>query len=245
MRFWIWTFNYSASAGVRATHRLQYLLIQAGYEALIVNGYEFEKQPRRRHQQLEDDDIAIYPDVCPGNPLNAKHVVRWLMNDPKVWGLSGIFPATDLRYAFNTYHLHLSLGKRLFVNVVNPVFKNKGLKRDINALWQGKSDIPPFDKWPGVPLTIITYDRPETPGKLADLLNRVEAFYTCDESMMNLEAYLCGCKVKKLELDGTISDLEIETEDYHRIEHETVGRFLDDINEYMGYNSCPVCGRDH
>lgn len=53
--------------------------------------------------EIQKDDIAIYSEVCSGNPLEARHVVRYLMNKPGV--LTGVpiqYGATDRIIAYSS-----------------------------------------------------------------------------------------------------------------------------------------------
>jgi hypothetical protein len=85
------------SAGIRALHYLCDYLNNAGFESYLAlhgpqkNNLEvspFLRTPvltneiLRRHKRDCVRVIAIYPESILGNPLKAKHVVRWLLNFP-------------------------------------------------------------------------------------------------------------------------------------------------------------------
>lgn len=52
--------------------------------------------------QGRDDWIAIYPEVTFGNPLSAKHVVRWLLHNPGFHKGVIYFGPGELHYKFNS-----------------------------------------------------------------------------------------------------------------------------------------------
>lgn len=49
-----------------------------------------------------DDWIAVYPEVTFGNPLAAKHVVRWLLHNPGFHKGSFYFGNAEIHYKFNS-----------------------------------------------------------------------------------------------------------------------------------------------
>ena len=50
----------------------------------------------------KDDWIAVYPEITFGNPLMAKHVVRWLLHNPGFHKGTVHFGAGELHYKFNS-----------------------------------------------------------------------------------------------------------------------------------------------
>src|ERR1035437_2211619 len=83
MKYLIWSYTYShASSGPKALHRLCHELNLAGQQAAI--GYNWPTNPEwiEPHGSMDDDTIAVYPEVVSGNPWGAKRVARWTLNVP-------------------------------------------------------------------------------------------------------------------------------------------------------------------
>lgn len=146
-----------------------------------------------RQGQSIGDAIVVYPEVVPGNPLGAKHVVRWLLNKP---GLVHPFVETQGEMYFKagnfsddptlTGHAPLLTAWR-----INPVYSNrlstdrsgtcymvrKGRDRDIVHELEG---------------SICLDGKSHT--EIAEIFNRSEVFYCYDEmTMYSQYAALCGC----------------------------------------------------
>ena len=57
--------------------------------------------------------VVIYPESTKGNPLKAKHVVRWILNTPGVCGGDGIFEKTDHIFLYHDFYIELSPSDRM------------------------------------------------------------------------------------------------------------------------------------
>ncbi|MFO1091103.1 MAG: hypothetical protein U1E46_16130 [Hyphomicrobiales bacterium] len=148
--------------------------------------------PVERLPRMGDDTVVIYPEIVPGNPLNARHVVRWLLyNEP---GYSYDFGADDMFFTVdrNFDHPVVSGGApSLFLYKINPVYQNLGRTDRKGACYMVRK---------GAHKMRI----PETEGaecldgksheEIAEAFNRCEVFYSYDEATMYSQyAALCGC----------------------------------------------------
>ena len=71
----------------------------SGYKGVPHVELKFDNNPK--NIRIGNDDIVVYPEVVCGNPLGAKRVVRWLLNEPGVIGGDGVFEEQDLILAYS------------------------------------------------------------------------------------------------------------------------------------------------
>jgi len=193
------------SAGVRALHRLCHALNQHGREAWITSpvvnpDWNTPAADAETQAALARDGIVVYPEVEDGNPLDARRVVRYLLNKP---GL--VRPARHLEGEVRFAYCGLL---RPFVSDYDHILYVPVIERDLfyppqepaeragSLWWKGKeaktlSVI--LDEWPEPSLEIAP-DWPKTRRELADLFRGAKRFFshTCYTALV-LEARLCGC----------------------------------------------------
>lgn len=146
---------------------------------------------------VKDSDWVVYPEVVEGNPLGAKNVVRWVLNEPGVidgnertWGVddvvclySGQFCAkrkSDLMLTICNYRLDY--------------FTPTGAERSgaIYAKFKGKKYFDTFDKHPSH-AQLIDGKKIEA---IKAMMDRARIFYSYDnESFYNVMAAMMGCLV--------------------------------------------------
>lgn len=148
---------------------------------------------------FDGDFIAIYPEIVNGNPFNAPHVVRYILNKPGVMSGNGIpgptsFDKTDKLYYFSKLFGKAASDHYLFLPILNfHLFKDLGMKRPKTAYFVGKgvsTGIHPHDS--------VLIDRSVAADQeaLANLLNECEVVYSYDPvSAMTELARLCGCRI--------------------------------------------------
>ncbi|HFD86551.1 MAG TPA: hypothetical protein ENJ35_02620, partial [Gammaproteobacteria bacterium] len=91
------------SSGIRVLHYLCHVLNLNGQEAYVstdvTNGQLrtplLTEEVKVRHIQAGREPIVIYPEVVLGNPLGARHVVRYLLNRPGALGGAEVFEDND------------------------------------------------------------------------------------------------------------------------------------------------------
>ncbi len=145
--------------------------------------------------------VVIYPEVTIGNPLQAKHVVRWIMNTPGVCGGDGIFDPNDHIFLYHPWYL------------VDKKYKVQGLLTAIDLEYQlkiyqnhnynqrnggaylirkGRSKKhelhPPDFIYADAILEKITDE------EAAKFFNRIQTLISYDEmTWTSVQAALCGC----------------------------------------------------
>lgn len=206
----ILTPSYCVSAGVRVMHALCHELNALGFDAKllltsnisppgaplvnpllntpIVNG-EFPEN----WEAINNEAIVIAADGIPGNPFNAKRMVRYILgkeNAPsadeefKVY-YSRAFPMDKNKPVHTLFYLPVDL------SLFNP---NNAPARDQDMLWLGKGAKYCAERPANV--VDITYTWPPTRDELASNLRRTRYFYSYDAvSCTNTEAVLCGAVV--------------------------------------------------
>lgn len=125
--FLIYTPQYNENTGgIIALHKLCHVLNELGETAYLYPALATKKPPlgRRIKQlfkprpflvnpflstpiatptELSPESIVIYPETVNGNPLNAKHVVRWLLHNPG-------FHTGQIEYGQNEFHIRYQKG---------------------------------------------------------------------------------------------------------------------------------------
>lgn len=183
------------SGGIRVMWGLYGWLLAKGQIVHVNARYETE------------DFIAIYPEIAHGNPLQANHVVRYILNKPGLMASNGIpgptsFLPTDKLYYFSRLFGETDDEHYMFLPILNThLFKDYGKKRTKKAVFYGKGG-----NQNQHPDDCIPIDRRFASNQqaLADLLNECEVLYSYDSvTAMHEIARLCGCRILLIQNDYT------------------------------------------
>ena len=145
-KYLIYTPSYNPqSGGIIVLHKLCHMLNKLGAHAFLfhdkidkVNYFNTNPEyltPIADLSILNQDPIVIYPEIVIGNPLNAKHVVRWLLNRPGVIGGDGIFETSDLIYNISSIHFDKNTSSDPLMLKVHE--RNLNLFKDLNQKREG------------------------------------------------------------------------------------------------------------
>ena len=206
-----------ASGGIKACHRLVHELNQRGMVAYVLGAVNPDWDERRitgrgyRILRAESDPIVVYPEIVSGNPLDAAHVVRWVLNTPGYLGGDSEYPETELVFAWS--RRFYDTDRILTVDVIeHELFNTKDLPpRTLDCYYMGKAGrrgVHKIARTDG--MTEITSHYPPTRRELAGLLRRTRTLYTYDDcTALAWEALLCGCRVILLpeEHEFTLDDV--------------------------------------
>ena len=147
---------------------------------------------------VDDDTIVVYPEIVFGNPLYAKHVVRWFLNENLFKGeFVGMQPygKDDLFICymdvFNDYQLNPSCRKVTLRHFNHDVYKRWNYGHRYGSCFlirkgKNRADLP--TEIPGIVIDDLTEEE-----KVA-VMNKCEYFYSFDPQTSYLTvAAVCGC----------------------------------------------------
>jgi hypothetical protein len=205
------------SSGVRCLHalcdRLNALGISAAVTARRVAPRSATTRINRKALRLAprtlDQSVVIYPEITVGNPLGAKHVVRYLLNKP------GFFNARAPKsYGERDYFLHFAeefvpagLKSRLLrlPLVDTSVFfpPQPGCERSGFLLYSHRyrPDLDQIPDWVR-PVTMVSPKAPRDPPTLANLYRQSQALIVGERTAAVSEALHCHCPVVLLPHSG-------------------------------------------
>lgn len=204
VKYLVCSFDYAhASAGPKTLHRFCHELNEAGQEAYVSHPVTNpDWNTPYRPAPLDGNWIVVYPEVVRGNPWNAPHVARWLLNSPGRLGGDTTFDPNEVVFVFAEMFNDLRLPPERLLHLPTveiDIYNDRGLARSGALFYIGKGrqtrDLPG-----AVEITPeLRADRP----KLADALNRAAVLYTFDDATgMTGLARLCGCPVVIIPSNG-------------------------------------------
>lgn len=197
--FIVWSPSYfENSGGIIALHLLAHEISKLGYTCFLKTA---AKNPKWRGDILIDGQkidwdttIVIYPEIVCGNPLNAKHVVRWVLNTPGVCAGDGIYADTDMVFLYWNYFTlkrsDLVLGELRQFTIDTDIFNNLNQSRSGQcfAIKKGKSKV--LDKHSADAILIDNLPK----NRLQKIFNEKEVFINYDHvSHLSIQAALSGC----------------------------------------------------
>src|SRR3954467_1403087 len=207
----------SNSAGVNCLHRLCDELNRYGYPSFTTGGDV--AAPHLNAPIIDEESaamlcgggfVAIYPETVSGNPLNARTIIRWVLNRPGLLGGDKVYDDSELVFSysdvFSPYINNTIVGKLHMPTIDDSLFYCYDAdlsKRSLECYYVGKST------WKDGfvdPLQAFEINR-QAPNKkeLGKLFRSAKALYCFDNStVLVYEALFCGCPVIVIP-DGTHS----------------------------------------
>lgn len=198
-----------SSAGVRVMHTLAHALNLLGAEAYLTGCRAVCTALRtplltqdvvNYHRAIGRRAIAVYPEVVAGNPLQAKTVVRYILNRPGHLGGDSHYPDTDLLYVYDPWFLPTGLSATtLTIPVSDPALMTPppaaAPPRQEFGVYARKYRAfhHAIDPAHADGLDLSQPERP--PGVIADLLRQLTVIYCYEPSHITIDAILCGCPV--------------------------------------------------
>jgi predicted O-linked N-acetylglucosamine transferase (SPINDLY family) len=199
------------SGGIRAMHYLCHALNLIGQEAYVDTSTvaTYLRTPvltediKAFHVHCGRKPIVIYPEVVNDNPLNAEHVVRYLLNNagkinyrPLKWQSSDLIYSHGVDIIPSGVHAELLqiplIDRSVYFNRSIEQSQRKGALVFINRYLAAGGVLAPITQG----ATEISFRVPSrTPQELADLYSAAEVLYTYEQSTCCYEAMLCGCPV--------------------------------------------------
>jgi hypothetical protein len=143
------------------------------------------------------DSIAVYPEIISGNPLNAKHVVRWLLHTPGFLKKDVFFGNDELTFfyqeAFRDGHEWVDPDNILRVRWIrDDIYFDKGLAERNGACRLIRKEKIPNSIAPADDDAIIVDGMSHE--EKAEIFNRTKLLYCHDPyTMYSYYAALCGC----------------------------------------------------
>lgn len=180
-----------ASAGIRALTILRDELEAHGHNAEVV-----QYDPTKR---CYDHVIAVYPETIPGNPLEAKRVIRWCLNKPGFLGGDETYDPSEYVVTWSTDYIEAPL---LTVETMERhLFNADDLPpKTFDTAYYGKAGKDEVQRsYKTMHMPEINATWPPTREDTADLLRRTRTFWSYDHNTALMrEALACGCEVIRM-----------------------------------------------
>jgi hypothetical protein len=192
MKYLIWSYDYShASSGPKALHLLCHELNLAAEQAAIGNGYATNPEWNTPNGSMDDDTIAIYPEVVSGNPWGASRVARWVLNVPGKLGGDTTYDPAEIVFSWDRSFLDAT--PLQVPHVETDIYTDRGEPRSGEVYFVGRAN---YDGSRVGNATPITHEMRADRYALADALNHAERLYSFEPmtGMADL-ALMCGCPV--------------------------------------------------
>ena len=191
MRYLIWSYDYAhASGGPKVLHRLCHELNAVGQEAYIGNDYVTNPEWNTPHGSVDEDTIAVYPEVVSGNPWIARHVARWVLNVPGLLGGDTSYEPTEMVFSWDRTFLD-GVPLLHLPGIELDIYTDRSLPRSGEMFYVGRGvrgDISGASE--------VTWEMRANRYALAEKLNRATLLRCFDYvTAMKEIALLCGCPV--------------------------------------------------
>lgn len=182
------------SAGIKALHMLCDALNAADETA------DIRLMTMGNPKPVLDDVVVIYPEIVVGNPLNARHVVRWLLYYAGRYRGNKTFPTTDLVFGYtsviakdygtNTVLFLPTVDETVFTTPPEGTVRKGELfyAHKYRTFFRGDQALLPKN------MTEIT-NPGQSREEVIHLLQTSEVFYAYEDTALIIEAVLCGCPV--------------------------------------------------
>jgi hypothetical protein len=219
--FLIWAPPYThRSSGIRALYRLCHHLNRRGYpSAMIAPRGVRTWWDTPFHRGPVGDSIVVYPEIVPGNPLAARKVVRWALNDPGLLGGDRTYSNEEMVFVYDRQRLEvvsraaghaLSDRRVLRPGLVDPahIYPDPAIEKTLDCSFTHKGHAL-RDRFPLPPESGIVplEDATRTMAALGDILRRTRTLYSYDHySNVLREAAISGCAVRVIGEDGVWHD---------------------------------------
>jgi len=184
-------------------HYLAALMDAAGYSVAVMEPCAYNPS-LPIVKKCEPDDIAVYPDATPGNPLDASRIVRYFLYYASAFFGGTTIPESECVIVYSeTYfedvakHCAKKITRDDIICIPNleAEWCFPGEKTIENVLYKGKMTCKEMPLKHCVVLPDASDPSASRESTMA-ILRKAKNFYTMDHyTIMGVEAYLCGCNV--------------------------------------------------
>lgn len=220
-----------SSAGIGCLYKLAYNLKEQGFSVAVAGSRNidaFRPVPLISMSKAKSAAMrgtwVIYPETVSSNPLCAKNVIRWVLNQPGLLGGQAIYNESEQVFIYSDVYKDYVKNKisgKLFLPTIDsqtffPPTNESG--RNLQCYYVGKSKFK--DGYFDQNLVFEIGRHSPTRKDLSNLFRAARVLYCFDNSTALIyEAVLCGCPVIIIP-DGThtwsdYEKLELGTEGFH------------------------------
>lgn len=232
------------SAGVKVLHYLCHLINHLPQHECFVNCKYTNPNWKEKTYNNEKIDILIYPEIYQEPKIDFKKV-RWCLYHPGIIDGPTIYNSSEIIFYYDeayknsvelaTPHMKPLLFYLPSIELKN--YKNNSIKKSIEGCYYiGKGENNLHFKLPKDNLILINRSFPTEKKKLIELLLTSKKFYSYDnESIINLEALLCGCDVYEFRNNNWVKFKPIFNTKYYLMKFskdiKLVKQFINQIKE--------------
>ncbi|NOU45709.1 MAG: hypothetical protein HOO86_01460 [Bacteroidales bacterium] len=214
------------SAGVRALYRLCHHLNRSGYPSAVIpmpgqSIADYSSWFVYGYAGEINNAVVIYPEIISGNPYEATHVVRWVLNEPGLLGGDKYYADNEIVFVYDSQKIDIAntaiktaIGSNrvLWVGVVDPdiIYPDPRVEKIFDCSFFNKG-YPLSLRFPLDPSLGVKRIEDLTPDavSLGNVLRQTRTLYSYDHySNILREAAICGCEVRVIDSKGVWHDPE-------------------------------------